>query len=93
METADEILYEDHLLIDIPYGNYTVTIDQVSGAGLIDIGFKQASDSELFIFVGGSMNILGLFMGIGGYLVAGTFLPTDSDIIVECGYEEEEEEG
>lgn len=93
VETADDILYEDHLLVDIPYGNYTVTIDQVSGGGLIDIGFKQASDSDLFIFVGGMMNIIGLFMGIGGYFVAGTFLPTDSDIIVEWGYDEEEEKG
>ena len=93
VETADDILYEDYLLVDIPYGNYTVTIDQVSGAGLIDVGFKQASDSDLFIFVGGSMNIIGLFMGIGGYFVAGTFLPTDSDIIVEWGYDEEEEKG
>lgn len=93
VETADDILYEDRLLVDIAYGNYTVTIDQVSGAGLIDVGFKQSSDSDLFIFVGGSMNIIGLFMGIGGYFVAGTFLPTDSDIIVEWGYEEEDDLG
>lgn len=90
VETQDSIFYEDRIWIDIPYGNYTVIIDQVNGAGLIDLGFKQASDSELFIFIGGSMNIIGLFMGISGYFVAGTFLPTDTDIIVEWGYGEEE---
>jgi hypothetical protein len=37
------------------------------------------------------MNIIGLVMGIGGYFVAGTFLPTDSDTIVEWGYDEEED--
>ncbi len=92
VEAGDDTLYEDRVTVDIPYGNYTVTIDQVDGAGLINIGFQQASDSDLFIFVGGSMNILGVVMGIGGYFVAGTFLPTGSDVIVEWGYEDEDEE-
>jgi len=91
VEAGDDILFEDRILTDIPYGNYTITIDQVNGAGLIDIGFKQASDSDIFIFIGGSMNIIGLIMGISGYFVSGTFLPSDSDIIVEWGYEEKEQ--
>ena len=93
VEAGDDTFFEDSLLVDIPYGNYTVTIDQVDGAGLIDVGLRQGSDSEIFIFVGGSMNIIGLFMGIGGYFVAGAFLPSDSDIVVEWGYEGEEEKG
>ncbi len=91
VETLDETFYEGVVLADIPVGNYTITIDQIEGAGLIDIGFDQAGDSQLYIFIGGSMNILGLIMGIAGYLVAGTFLPTDSDTIVEWGYDEEED--
>ena len=91
VETLDETFYEGVVLADIPVGNYTITIDQIEGAGLIDIGFNQAGDSKLYIFIGGSMNILGLIMGIAGYLVAGTFLPTDSDTIVEWGYDEEED--
>ena len=29
-------------------------------------------------------------MGISGYFVAGSFLPTDSDTIVEWGFDEED---
>jgi hypothetical protein len=50
------------------------------------------SDSRIFITIGGSMNILGLVMVIAGYFVAGTFLPTDSDTIVEWGFDKEEKE-
>jgi hypothetical protein len=46
------------------------------------------SDSRLWITVGGSMNIIGLAMGIAGYFVRGTFLPSDSDTIVEWGYDD-----
>jgi hypothetical protein len=91
VETPDAIFYEESMIVDIPFGNYTVTIDQINGAGLIDIGFKQVSDFQLIVFIGGSMNILGIIMGISGYFVAGTLLPTDRDIIVEWGYEEEED--
>ncbi|MFW9786451.1 MAG: hypothetical protein ACFFE2_01405 [Candidatus Thorarchaeota archaeon] len=90
IETPDAIFYEGSTLIDIPYGNYTVRIDQLDGVNLIDLGLKQISDSRLWITIGGSMNILGLIMGIAGYIVPGTFLPTDSDTIVEWGYDEEE---
>jgi hypothetical protein len=91
VETPDAIFFEDSIIVNVPYGNYSITMDKIDGAGLIDIGFNQVSDSRTFIFVGGSMNIIGLFMGIGGYFVAGSFLPTDSDTIVEWGFEEEED--
>ncbi|MBY8996335.1 MAG: hypothetical protein KGD60_01295 [Candidatus Thorarchaeota archaeon] len=91
VETSDSIFYEGSILVDIPVGNYTVTIDQINGAGLIDLGLNQVSDSKLFIFIGGSMNFIGLIMGISGYFVAGTLLPTDSDTIVEWGFDGEKD--
>ena len=79
-------------IIDISNGNYTATIDRVDGSTLVDLGLKQVSDSRIFIVIGGSMNILGLIMGAAGYFVRGAFLPSDSDTIVEWGYDREEED-
>lgn len=90
VQVQDAVFLDGSTIVDIPVGNYTIIMDQIIGAGMIDIGFNQASDSTLFIFIGGSMNIIGLIMGISGYFVAGTLLPTDTDIIVEWGYGEEE---
>jgi hypothetical protein len=70
-------------------GAYTVIAVRVEGTTILDVGLTQSSDSRLFIVTGGSLNILGLFMGIAGYFVAGTFLPTGDDIIVDWGYDEE----
>ncbi len=92
IETPDAIFLEGSMTIDIPPGDYTVTIDDIIGAGMIDLGFNQVSDSRLFIVIGGSMNIIGLIMCISGYFVAGTFLPTESDTIVEWGYEDRKNE-
>ena len=89
LEGPDVIIYEYSEVIDLPFGNYTVYFDHVEGAGLIDLGLQQISESRTWIVIGGSMNILGIIMGILGYLVPGTFLPTDSDTIVEWGYDEE----
>ncbi|MFW9959874.1 MAG: hypothetical protein ACFFDV_02590 [Candidatus Thorarchaeota archaeon] len=86
----NSIFYEYDTVADIATGNYTLTIDRVVGATQFDLGLNQVSDSRLFIIIGGSMNILGLVMGIGGYCVPGTFFPSDSDTIVSWGYEEEE---
>ena len=90
IETPDASFYEDSRIIDIPTGNYTITMDRVLGTSLVDLGLKQVSDSQIVIFIGGSMNIIGLIMGISGYFVAGSFLPTDSDTIVEWGFDEED---
>ncbi|MFW9975902.1 MAG: hypothetical protein ACFFDQ_11575, partial [Candidatus Thorarchaeota archaeon] len=92
VETPDTTLLQGSITIDIPPGNYTITVDRIAGAGMIDLGFNQASDSRLFIVVGGAMNIIGLVMAISGYFVAGSFLPSDTDTIVEWGYENREEE-
>ncbi|MHA2359817.1 MAG: hypothetical protein ACXAB5_06065 [Candidatus Thorarchaeota archaeon] len=92
IETPDASFYESFQIIDISHGNYTATIDRVDGSTLVDLGLKQLSDSRIFIVIGGSMNILGLIMGAAGYFVRGAFLPTDSDTIVEWGYDQEEEE-
>jgi len=88
----DFILYEYSEIIDLPVGNYTVYFDNVEGVGGIDLGLNQISDSRFWIVSGGIMNILGIVMGIGGYLVPGSFLPSDSDTIVEWGYDKEETE-
>jgi hypothetical protein len=88
----DALFYEYSQIIDIESGNYTITIDRVLGATLFDLGLKQLSDSRTFIVAGGSMNIIGLVMITIGYILPGTILPTDSDIIVSWGYEEEEDE-
>ena len=85
----NSIFYDYETIIDIPTGNYTLTIDRAVGVSQFDLGLNQVSDSRLFIIIGGSMNIIGLVMGIGGYCVPGTFLPSDSDTIVSWGYDEE----
>jgi len=84
------VIYEYSETIDLPIGDYTIWFDRVEGTGLIDLGLQQVSDARLWIVTGGSMNILGIIMGILGYLVPGTFLPSDSDTIVEWGYDKEE---
>ena len=88
----EQIIYEKAVTVDLVAGNYTVTVVNLEGLGQTDLGLKQISDNRLWIVTGGSMNILGVIMGIAGYLVPGSFLPTDSDMIVEWGYDEEEEE-
>ena len=92
VETRDAVFYEASTIVDIPYGNYTVRVDELIGAGIFDLGLRQLSDSKLWIGIGGSMNILGLIMGAAGYMVRGAFLPTESDTIVDWGYEEEDED-
>lgn len=88
VETRDNRYYEGSTIIDAPYGNYTLRVDQLTGVGQFDIGLKQVSDSRLWITIGGSMNIIGLLMGVAGYMVHGAFLPGESDTIVEWGYDD-----
>ena len=90
LEGPDTTIYEYSEIIDLPVGNYTVKFDRVDGAGSIDLGLNQISDSRFWIVTGGSMNILGIIMGISGYFVSGTFLPSDTDTIIEWGYDEQE---
>ncbi len=92
VETPDASFYEASMIIDISPGNYTITLVRVLGATQVDLGLDQMSDSRIFISIGGSMNIFGVVMVIAGYFVAGTFLPTDSDTIVEWGFDKEEKE-
>ena len=88
----EQIIYEQSTTIPLPVGNYTVFVDNLDGAGQVDLGLNQASDSRLWIVTGGMMNIIGVIMGIVGYVLPGTFLPTDSETIVEWGHEDEEEQ-
>jgi hypothetical protein len=88
----DVTIYEYSEIIDLAVGNYTVYFENVDGAGAVDLGLNQISDSRFWIVAGGSMNIIGIIMGILGYLVPGSFLPSDSDTIVEWGYDEEQKE-
>ncbi|TFH05454.1 MAG: hypothetical protein E4H14_12710 [Candidatus Thorarchaeota archaeon] len=88
----DVTIYEYSEIIDLAPGNYTVYFEKVDGAGNIDLGLNQISDSRIWIVSGGMMNIIGIVMGIAGYLVPGSFLPSDSDTIVEWGYDKEEKD-
>lgn len=88
----EQIIYEKAILMDMVPGNYTCSVVSLEGVGQTDLGLKQSSDNRLWIVTGGSMNIIGVIMAIAGYVVPGTFLPTSSDMIVEWGYDEEEEE-
>ena len=90
LQGPDTVIYEYSEIINLPVGNYTVYFDNVEGAGNIDLGLNQVSDSRLWIVAGGTMNIIGIIMGILGYLVSGSFLPSDSDTIIKWGYDEEE---
>jgi len=90
LQGPDAIIYEYSEIIDLPIGNYTVFFDRIDGAGSIDFGLNQISDSRVWIVTGGSMNILGIIMGIAGYFAPGTFLPSDADTIIEWGYDEQE---
>jgi hypothetical protein len=82
------VIYEYDTRIDLDAGNYTVWFEKVEGASSIDLGLDQASDSRLWIVSGGTLNIVGVGMIILGYLVKGSLLPSDTDTIVEWGYEE-----
>lgn len=79
-------------LLDIEVGDYSIIILRVIGLDFVEIELTQTSDSRLYIVTGGSFNILGLFMGVLGYIVAGSFLPTGDEIIVDWGFEEREED-
>ena len=82
------VIYEYSTNVDLSAGNYTVWFDRIEGASILDLGLNQASDSRLWIVSGGSLNFLGLAMIIGGYFIKGTLLPSDSDTIVDWGYDE-----
>ena len=84
------IIYEYSEIVDLPVGNYTFYFENIDGVGNVDLGLNQVSDSRFWIVSGGVLNILGIIMGILGYLVPGSFLPSDSDTIVEWGYDQEE---
>ena len=88
LQGPDTVIYEYSEVIDLPVANYTVWFDNVVGTGNIDLGLKQASDSRFWIVTGGMMNIIGVVMGILGYLVPGSIIPSDSDTIVDWGYDE-----
>ncbi|MHA2024297.1 MAG: hypothetical protein ACW98U_00230 [Candidatus Thorarchaeota archaeon] len=91
IETPDASFYETSRTIDLATGDYTITMDRILGTTLVDLGLQQVSDSQIVILIGGSMNVLGVIMCIAGYFVAGSFLPTDSDTIVDWGFDEEDD--
>jgi len=90
LQGPDNVIYEYSETVDLQTGNYTVYFDRVIGTWNIDLGLKQISDSRLWIVTGGSLNIIGVVMGLVGYLVPGSFLPSDSDTIIDWGYDEQE---
>ncbi|MFO7836623.1 MAG: hypothetical protein R6V83_08210 [Candidatus Thorarchaeota archaeon] len=89
IEDSDPPKYVDRETIDLEPGNYTILLANIDGPTIIDIGYKQISDSRLFIVTGGSLNIIGLVMCIVGYCVGGNLLGTGEEAIVDWGYEQE----
>ncbi|TXT55338.1 MAG: hypothetical protein BAJATHORv1_40249 [Candidatus Thorarchaeota archaeon] len=83
--------YEDRIVLDVDYGNYTISVEHIDGASWFDIGLKQMSDSRLYIVTGGSMNIIGLIMGAVGYFLPGSMIPSGDEVIVDWGFDEDEE--
>ena len=85
-------VFDKRAIVDLEPGDYTVYIDGIEGATYFDLGLTQVSDSRTYIVTGGSLNLIGLAMCIGGYFVSGTLLPTGDETIVGWGYDEEKEE-
>jgi hypothetical protein len=79
-------------ILDIEIGDYSILVLRVIGMDYIEIELTQTSDSRLYIVAGGSFNILGLFMGALGYMVAGSFLPSGDEIIIDWGFEDKDED-
>jgi len=88
--TSNPPVYENTVVIDLDSGNYTLRIDRLDGAGFADIGLTQISDMRNWVVTGGTMNIVGLIMGVVGFFLPGKMLPTGAESIVAWGYEEEE---
>ncbi|MCK4483352.1 MAG: hypothetical protein KAU89_00905 [Candidatus Thorarchaeota archaeon] len=84
-------IFEDTVVINLDPGNYTLTLDRLHGTGIADIGLTQLSDMRIWVVTGGTMNIVGLIMGVIGFFLPGRMFPTGDESIVEWGYEEEEE--
>lgn len=79
-------------LVDLEVEDYSIIILSVTEVDYVEIELTQTSDSRLYIVAGGSLNIFGLFMGVLGYMVAGSFLPTGDEIIIDWGFEDMDEE-
>jgi hypothetical protein len=75
-------------LLDLEVEDYSLIILRVDGVDYVEIELTQTSDSRLYIVAGGSLNIFGLFMQALGYMVAGSFLPTGDEIIVDWGFDD-----
>ncbi len=87
---VSNIRYEMKDVISLEYGNYTIYIDRLEGITWIDVSLKQLTNSRTYIIIGGSMNILGLVMGIIGYCMPGTMIETDDEQrIIQWGYDKE----
>ncbi len=84
-------VFENTVIINLDPGNYTLTLDRLNGAGIVDIGLTQVSDMRDWVVTGGTMNIVGLIMAVIGYFLPGQIFPTGDESIVEWGYEKEDE--
>ncbi|MBD3404547.1 MAG: hypothetical protein GF411_00250 [Candidatus Lokiarchaeota archaeon] len=91
VSSGDYEKYESRIVLDVNYGNHTVAVMNMEGAGWFDLSLRQISDSRLYIVVGGSMNIIGLIMGAVGYCLPGAMIPSGNEVIVDWGFEDDEE--
>ncbi len=82
-------VFMDETTLNLDYGNYTIHIERIENVGLLDLSMEQKNDRRNFVILGGSMNIIGIIMGISGWCVSGSFISSGEETIVQWGYEEE----
>ncbi|TFG14638.1 hypothetical protein EU537_02935 [Candidatus Thorarchaeota archaeon] len=91
MPGVDPLTYEYREIVDLQTGAYTIRVERIEGASNVELSLKQISDSRLYIVIGGVLNIVGLLMGATGYCIGGSLIPSSDDVIVDWGYETEDE--
>ena len=91
MPNVEPLTYENREIVDLQTAPYTIRVERIEGASNIELSLKQISDSRLYIVSGGILNIVGLLMGAAGYCIGGSLVPSGDDVIVDWGYETEEE--
>jgi hypothetical protein len=91
MPNVEPLTYEYREVVDLQTAPYTIRVERIEGASNVELSLKQISDSRLYIVSGGILNIVGLLMGAAGYCIGGSLIPSGDDVIVDWGYESEDD--
>jgi hypothetical protein len=75
--------------IPLDFGNYTIEVVDLVNVGLLDLSLEQKNDRRNYVVLGGTLNIIGIVMGLLGWCVSGTLISSGDEAIVQWGYEEE----